>query len=157
MASMDFFVTSVLKAKCCWYPPSLPPAVHQAVCLEELTAQELLMKLLDKLAWLDVGHVVSFVRLTSTGLLVRIDDTVVYGMMHEDSFLLQTIKGWSDLSLAGLDGLCWHDQNLVAKRIRNHARIMGYCSIGRKSGPACFVLYEQPAHSDDDSQPFTAF
>jgi hypothetical protein len=61
--------------------------------LEELTAQELLVKLLDKLGWLDPCQVVSFVRLTGSGLLVRIDDAVLYGMQHEDSFLLQTIKG----------------------------------------------------------------
>lgn len=80
--------------------------VYQAVCLEELTAQELLMKLLDKLVWLDASQVVSFVRLTSSGLLVRIDDTVVHGMQHEDSFLLQTIKGgWALFGMIKVGGL----------------------------------------------------
>ncbi len=69
-------------------------AVYQAVCLEELTAQELLLKLLDKLVWLDAANVGLFVRLTSAGLLVRIDNTVVQAMQQEDSFLMQTVKGW---------------------------------------------------------------
>lgn len=68
-------------------------AVYQAVCLEELTTRELLMRVLDKLVWLDAKQVSSFVRLTGSGLLVRVDDALVQGMQDEDSFLLQTVKG----------------------------------------------------------------
>lgn len=70
-----------------------PHTVYQAVCLEELTAKELLTKLLDKLTCLDMAQVTSFVRLTAAGLLVRVDNAVVQAMPQEASFLLQAIKG----------------------------------------------------------------
>ena len=67
--------------------------VFQAVCLESLTAQELLLKLLEKLGGQSVGRVSSFVRLTSSGLLVMVDDTMVHSIQDEACFLVQTVKG----------------------------------------------------------------
>lgn len=67
--------------------------MYQAVCLEELTARELLWRLLDKTrSGLTLEQVSSFVRLTSTGVLVLVDDAVVRSLQEEANFLLQTIK-----------------------------------------------------------------
>ena len=60
----------------CSLPPSLSlPPVFQALCLEQLTARELLTRLVEKLS-LSLDNVSSLVRLTSTGILVLIDDIV---------------------------------------------------------------------------------
>lgn len=67
--------------------------MYQAVCLEELTAKELLTRLLEKLTWLSSKQVSSFLRLTASGLLVRVDDAVVQGLQQEHHFLLETVKG----------------------------------------------------------------
>lgn len=67
--------------------------MYQAVCLQQLTAEELLMRLLDKMGWLSADRVSSFLRLTESGLLVRVDDMVVLGMQQEHHFLLETVKG----------------------------------------------------------------
>ena len=67
--------------------------VFQAVCLEELSARELLTKLLDKLPCLDVQQVSMFVRMTGGGVCVRMDDTVVLTLQDEGSFVLQAVKG----------------------------------------------------------------
>ena len=56
------------------HAPSLPP-VFQALCLEQLTARELLTRLAEKLS-LSLDNVSTLVRLTSTGILVLIDDIV---------------------------------------------------------------------------------
>ena len=69
--------------------------MYQAVCLEELSARELLTRLLDKLSWLEPKQVSSFLRLTTGGLLVRVDDTVVQGIPNEHNFLLEAIKSES--------------------------------------------------------------
>lgn len=54
--------------------PSLS-AVFQALCLEQLTARELLTRITEKLS-LSLDNVSTLVRLTSTGILVLVDDIV---------------------------------------------------------------------------------
>jgi len=53
----------------------LSSIVYHAVCLEQLSAQELLAKVASKLG-LTPADISSFVRLAPTGILVLIDDTV---------------------------------------------------------------------------------
>ena len=67
--------------------------MYQAICLEELTVQELLTKIQEKLVCLDVQGISSFVRVTAGGVCVRVDNTVVLTMQNEASFLLQMVKG----------------------------------------------------------------
>ena len=55
--------------------PSLHSPVYQAVCLERLTAQEMLAKLSEKVG-LQACQVSSLLHLTSSGILVLVDDTV---------------------------------------------------------------------------------
>ncbi|MCG8625757.1 MAG: hypothetical protein MJE68_27630 [Proteobacteria bacterium] len=50
-------------------------AVFQALCLEQLTARELLTRIAEKLS-LSLDNVSTLVRLTSTGILVLVDDVV---------------------------------------------------------------------------------
>lgn len=68
-------------------------AVYHAVCLEELTARAFLLKLLEKVGWLSIDQVSSFLQLTGIGLLVKVDDSLVLSMQDEDSFLVRTVKG----------------------------------------------------------------
>ena len=49
--------------------------VYQALCLEQLSAHELLVKVTSKLG-LTPAEVSSFVRVTLTGIMVLVDDTV---------------------------------------------------------------------------------
>ena len=49
--------------------------VYQALCLEQLSAHELLVKVTSKLG-LTPAAVSSFVRVTLTGIMVLVDDTV---------------------------------------------------------------------------------
>ena len=49
--------------------------VYQALCLEQLSAHELLVKVTSKLG-LTLAEVSSFVRVTLTGIMVLVDDTV---------------------------------------------------------------------------------
>lgn len=49
--------------------------VYQALCLEHLSAHELLVKVTSKLG-LQPAEVSSFVRVTLTGIMVLVDDTV---------------------------------------------------------------------------------
>lgn len=49
--------------------------VCQAICLEQLTAQELAAKVSEKLG-ISPQYVSSLVRLTSSGVLVLVDNTV---------------------------------------------------------------------------------
>ena len=61
---------------------SSPSLVFQALCLEQLTARELLTRLAEKLS-LSLDNVSTLVRLTSTGILVLVDDIVswlVFGL-----------------------------------------------------------------------------
>ena len=51
------------------------PVVFQALCLEQLTARELLARVVEKLN-LSPENISSLVRLTSTGILVLVDDIV---------------------------------------------------------------------------------
>ncbi len=52
-----------------------PCSVCHAICLEQLTAQELIAKVTEKLG-IPLQSVSSLVRLTSTGILVLVDNTV---------------------------------------------------------------------------------
>ena len=49
--------------------------VYQALCLEHLSAHELLVKVTSKLG-LQLAEASSFVRVTLTGIMVLVDDTV---------------------------------------------------------------------------------
>ena len=71
--------------------------VYHAVCLEELTARTFLLKLLEKVGWLSIDRVSSFLQLTGIGLLVKVDDSLVLSMQDEDSFLVQTVEGNDEL------------------------------------------------------------
>ncbi len=82
--------------------------VYQAVYLEELSAHSLLLKLLDKLGdqqQLPLQQVSAFLRLTSNGVPVRLDDTVVQSMADELSFILIAIKGGWAIIVWCLGGL----------------------------------------------------
>jgi transcription factor CP2-like protein len=65
--------------------------VYHILTLEQLTAQELLYKLAEKVG-LQLCQVSCVLQLTSSGILVMVDDTVVRNMCDEDSFVVSTVK-----------------------------------------------------------------
>ncbi|XP_064397820.1 transcription factor CP2-like [Halichondria panicea] len=65
--------------------------ICEVLCLEQLTARELGVKVADKLG-ISPPSISSLVRLTSTGVLVLVDDTVIHNIHDEEVFLLRAIK-----------------------------------------------------------------
>ena len=57
--------------------------MYQALCLEELTATELCLRVAERLG-VPPENMASLLRLTSTGILVHMDDTVSESSCHDD-------------------------------------------------------------------------
>ncbi|ORY07437.1 CP2-domain-containing protein [Basidiobolus meristosporus CBS 931.73] len=70
------------RAVLCIYVKFIGENVHRAVYLERLTVQDLIEKLADKMS-LQAQNVYTVFRVTSKGLFVRVDDTVISQMNDE--------------------------------------------------------------------------
>ncbi|ORX94309.1 CP2-domain-containing protein [Basidiobolus meristosporus CBS 931.73] len=70
------------RAVLCIYVKLVGENVHRAVYLERLVVQDLIQKLTDKMG-IPAQNVYSVVRVTSKGLQVRVDDTVITQMNDE--------------------------------------------------------------------------